>query len=334
MRLFCTPTLLALVVSCTGETADDGDKDGATGTDTGAGIDTDDTARGDTGDSAAPEAELVGISVIAAPLALTTRDTLAVSVTGEYDDGTQADLTSVASYASSDEAVLKFYAAGKGQPINAGAAHFTVTVESFSDGGDVTVTLAAAEAGDVVFNEVLADGSTDGDPNGDGNLDPVEDEFVEIANQSGVAVDLSGATLVDSDVDLARHTFAEGTILLAGEALVVFGGGNADAISGPHCVATVAANEDIGLQYGLALANEGDTMSLVAADGVTVLAAFAYGTMGAVEAVEDASMVLEPDVWGTEYTSHHYADGAVGDFSPCSLTDGTAFGGPDWAFTR
>lgn len=51
-----------------------------------------------------------------------------------------------------------------------------------------------------------------------------DDEFVEIVNAGPGAVDISNWTLSDSTA--LRHTFAVGTLLPAGSAIVVFGGGS------------------------------------------------------------------------------------------------------------
>ena len=61
----------------------------------------------------------------------------------------------------------------------------------------------------MVVNEALTDASTDGDPNGDGSLDPMEDEFVELVNVSNETLDLSGWTVIESDWSewLPRHSF-------------------------------------------------------------------------------------------------------------------------------
>jgi len=323
--------LICLTACPSGEdTAKDGDTD--VGTDTGTGTDTDtgtgtDTG-GDTGEP--PPPELLSITWTTLPASdITTRDTLALQVTASYSDGSSTDASTMVSYASSDEMVLKVYEPGVGQPIWAGSVTVTATLEGHELSATANVSLASATTGDLVFNEVLADGTVDGDPNGDGNLDPVEDEFVEIANASDVTVDLSGYTLVEQDLNyLPRHTFAAGTVLRAGEAIVVFGGGDTSSMAPANCTAVVAVNEDSGLPYGLALNNEGESMSLVDTAGTTV-AGFAYGDGTDNETIEDASFVLSPDVYGTDYTHHGYAPGSAGDFSVCTYVDGTAYAGHD-----
>ncbi|NNE43785.1 MAG: lamin tail domain-containing protein [Gemmatimonadetes bacterium] len=143
---------------------------------------------------------------------------------------------------------------------------------------DLMVTQSGAS---VTLNEILADppAGLAGDANGDGVRDTADDEFVEIYNGSGSAVDLSGWTLLDSTG--LRHTFGTGPVLQAGEFHVVFGGGTPTGI--PSGTATASTG-------GLSLNNSGDTVLLVGADGVT-RDAHTYGT----EAAGDESLIRLPD---------------------------------------
>ena len=335
-------SLLLLLAACTGAPVDTNGKDGSLD-DSGDTGDTDDTGQveetGETGETAETgetgtiPAELISITwTVALPTAITTREPLDLSVTGQYDDGTTADVTGSASFASSDEAVILVVGGGVGQPLFEGSATVTATVDSFELAATVDVSLASAIAGDLVFNEVLADGTVDGDPNADGTLDSVEDEFVEIANMSDVTVDLSGYTLVEDDFyHLPRHTFAAGTVLQAGQAIVVFGGGDLGALSATNCWFVTAENEDSALPYGLSLNNSGETIWLNDTSGAGV-ASFAYGGSSGIDVIEDASYVLNPEVYSTDYTHHSYATGSTGDFSPCLFVDGSAYTGPDGRF--
>jgi hypothetical protein len=179
--------------------------------------------------------------------------------------------------------------------------------------------------GVVVFNEVLTDGATDGDPNGDGDApDSVGDEFVEIVNGGTTAVDLAGFTLVETSLPaLPRHTFAAGTTLAAGEAIVVFGGGTApDDITGAAFVVANAA--DPGIPFGLSLDNTADVLQLLDASGLLV-AEFAYGGAAPLAAVTDESYTRDPAVTGA-FVPHSTATGAAGAiFSPGTAVDGTNF---------
>ncbi|MBW1880401.1 MAG: hypothetical protein JRJ84_18745, partial [Deltaproteobacteria bacterium] len=81
---------------------------------------------------------------------------------------------------------------------------------------------------------------------------------------------------------------------------------------------------------GLSLEDTGETMRLLANDGVTVLASVSYGTAsgGSTPAPDDASLVLDPEVTGSAYVDHSGGGGAVGSFSPGTFADGSDFEGP------
>jgi hypothetical protein len=311
--------------------ADDTGNDDTGNDDTGETGDSGDTA--DTGEVADPL--LTGVSWDFVDQAITTRNPLGVIVTASYDDGSNADVSADATYSSSDPAVANVYVAGQVQPIDAGTTTIGASYGGVDLSGSLTVTVVAATNADLVFNEVLADGTVDGDPNGDGTLNSVEDEFVEIANVSGVTVDISGCTIVEDDfyTGLPRHTFVEGTLLHAGEAVVVFGGGDASSLSASFVSFVVAENADSGLQYGLSLNNDGERVELRDPSG-GLLTSFTYGTGGDIDAIEDASMVRTPDVEGTTWTHHAYAAGSISDYSPGSYVDGSAFPGPDGYYSR
>jgi hypothetical protein len=127
---------------------------------------------------------------------------------------------------------------------------------------------------------------------------------------------------------LPRHTFADGTWLRAGEAIVVFGGGDLGAMSATNATFVLAENDDPGLQYGLSLLDAGESVALIAADGSTITT-MAYGD-STTPAVSDASYVIDPDVYGTSgWTHHFYATGSSTSFSPGTYIDGSGFPGPD-----
>ncbi|MCY1073100.1 lamin tail domain-containing protein [Archangium lansingense] len=114
-----------------------------------------------------------------------------------------------------------------------------------------TITTGGGGGAAVVFiNEVLAN-EAGSDVNG---------EFVEIVNSGGTAADLSGWTV--SDGTSVRHTFASGTTLAAGKAIVVFG-----AAAGIPTGVTNAVGATTGM---LNLGNSGDTVTVKNAAGTTV----------------------------------------------------------------
>ncbi len=91
------------------------------------------------------------------------------------------------------------------------------------------IIFPTAEVGAAIFiNEFLADPPNGilGDANGDGIRNASDDEFVELLNTSPSSVDISNWTLSDSV--RIRHIFAEESMLLPEERLVIFGGGILD----------------------------------------------------------------------------------------------------------
>lgn len=182
----------------------------------------------------------------------------------------------------------------------------------------------------IVINEVLIDGSTDEDANGDGSVDALEDAFVELVNVSSGPLDLSDWTLVERhySTGLPRHTFAAGTSLQPAAAAVVFGGG-----APPDDTETIryftANAADQGDPYGLDLdVAGGDRLRLLDDEG-RIVAEFAYGDMGDLPVVTDESLTRSPDLTGgfVEHSDAAGSDGAV--FSPGTRVDGSPFRAPD-----
>jgi len=102
----------------------------------------------------------------------------------------------------------------------------------------------------LIINEILAN-----EPGSD-----TAGEFVEILNIGSGSAILSGYTLSDSSS--VRHTFASGTTLGAGQAIVVYGGSSGIA-SGVSNAVTASTGQ-------LNLANGGDTVTLKTNSGSTV----------------------------------------------------------------
>jgi hypothetical protein len=179
--------------------------------------------------------------------------------------------------------------------------------------------------GQIVFNEALTDGTAEGDPNGDGDANAVEDQFVELLSRHSEAVAMGGYTLVEEDfAGLPRHTFAQSFSLAAGKAVVVFGGGDAPAaITGATFFAANAA--DPGIPFGLDLTTPADAIYLLDADG-KVVAWLCWGGTGecARAAATDQSLTRSPDGAG-DFVPHEDAAGAQGAFSPGTKVDGSGF---------
>lgn len=167
----------------------------------------------------------------------------------------------------------------------------------------------AARAGDLVINEILADPAAGADANGDGIASTTGDEFVELVSTASGPVDIGGVTL--SDAKQVRFTFPVGTVLGAGEAVVVFGGGNVANFGelGGALVFATSPNGDAGT---LGLNNAGDELQLRDKD-FGVIAVASYGAEGG----QDQSLTLQPQVTGVTWVQHASAPGAAGaPFSP------------------
>lgn len=176
-----------------------------------------------------------------------------------------------------------------------------------SDTSNAAFTITAGGGGGgsgVVFiNEILAN-EAGSDVNG---------EFVEIVNQTGAAVDLSGWTV--SDGSSVRHTFAAGTSLQDGAAIVVFGG--ASGIPGGLTNAVAASTGT--LSFG----NGGDTVSLKSSTGATV-DAFTYTS--SLSGTDGVSMNRNPDATATGTMVLHTSISSL-QRSPGTRADGSAFTG-------
>ncbi|MCB9743390.1 MAG: lamin tail domain-containing protein [Alphaproteobacteria bacterium] len=288
----------------------------------------DDSAADDSG----TEAQLSGVRLAASAITLSTRETVSLTLTALYDDGSEVEVTGDAAFSSSDEGALRFFEPSTGQPLDGGVVTVTGEHGGHSDVLELTITVSPATSGDLVLNELLIDGAAEGDPNGDGSIDDLEDEFVEIGNLSGVSVDLTGVTLSERDAGPVRHTFAEGTTLKPGEVIVVFGGGDVSGLSADNAWFVVADNVDPGEPLGLALTNSGDTVLLSAADG-TQIARLSYGSADLSDTVPtaaDTSLQLSPDIEGSSYVEHSSLGGDA--YSPGTQADGSAFPGVDGVF--
>jgi predicted extracellular nuclease len=175
----------------------------------------------------------------------------------------------------------------------------------------------------LVINEFHADPASgvSGDANGDGTRETYNDEFVEIVNFGEADLNLSGWTL--SDEDNVKHTFPADTIVEAGCAVVVFGGGTPQGVFGGALVQTASNG-------GVSLNNPGDIITLT--NGAKTFEVV-YGSEGG----DNQSVTLNPDVTGETFSKHSQiseANGAL--FSPGTKLDGTKFAGctlPDFAPT-
>ena len=209
-----------------------------------------------------------------------------------------------------------------------GTVNLTITAEG-RDSNPVTVSFTGDPTRNVVINEVLADppDGAAGDANHDGVRDGTEDEFVELVNgTTNELINLSGWTIrtraIGSPTETTRFTFASGTSLPAGEAVVVFGGGNfnpSDSIFG--CAQVVKAKTSAGLS----LTNGGLTILVRDATG-NLITQFSYGGSTGFEGDNNQSLTRSPDVTGV-FAQHTAAAGANGRaYSPGLRTNGIPFG--------
>lgn len=190
-------------------------------------------------------------------------------------------------------------------------------------GGAVLLMAAEAYSGPaIVLNEYQYDPSNTaaGDANQDTVIDTSEDEFIEYVNTGGTPIDLSGWSIYDAVA--LRHTFPVGTVLDAGCAIVVFGGGSPPPNLFAGAQVQTASTGFLGLN------NNGDTIELRNLSNQPVVT-HTYGS-----ADVNQSYTRDPDLTGP-FVLHTAAAGSNGAlFSPGRRVDGTSFGacvppGPD-----
>src|SRR6185312_8562524 len=187
-----------------------------------------------------------------------------------------------------------------------------------------SLTLTGSSLRDVLINEVLADppDGIAGDANHDGTRDSGDDEFVELVNTTTRDIDISGYDLLTRGTgnSIVRHTFAAGSILSAGTAAVVFGGGNpnpTDPVFGGALVVKASANT-------LSLTNTGGVVTLRDLSDVEV-STFTYGGSTGLAGDRNTSLTRSPDVTGP-FTLHQTAANSGGRlFSPGTRLEGSSF---------
>lgn len=146
---------------------------------------------------------------------------------------------------------------------------------SVSDASNASFTITAAAPAQVILNEIMAN-----EPGSN-----TAGEFVELVNVGGTSISIGGWTL--SDGAGVKHTFAAGTTLAAGKAIVVYGGSS--AIPGGLTNAVAASTG------GLALGNSGD--SVILKNGTTTVASYSYPS--SLAGTDGVSMNRSPDASAT-----------------------------------
>jgi uncharacterized protein YjdB len=237
-------------------------------------------------------------------------------------------------WASSNEAIATVNQNGLATGVGTGTVTITATAPD-GQGGTVSDTATLTVQVPLVINELLGDVPLDdettpvveGDANRDGVRDSGDDEFVELVNNSNAPVDISGVTISDSLNK--RFTFPANTMLAAGRAVVVFGGGS------PPLNDPAFGGSPVFKASSLGLNDSGDTVEveLPVAGTDVLIVALTYGGDDPPDAPSDRSLTRSPDAekgtTGGDYVPHTSATNAAGRrFSPGTRTDGSPFGSP------
>ncbi|HEY0035859.1 MAG TPA: lamin tail domain-containing protein [Longimicrobium sp.] len=138
-----------------------------------------------------------------------------------------------------------------------------------------TITVASTPA-QVILNEILANEAGSN----------VAGELVELVNVGGTSISIAGWTI--SDATGVRHTFASGTTLAAGKAIVVYGASSGIPSGSTNAVGASTAQ--------LNLSNSGDSVILKDGSGVTK-ASYTYPS--SLAGTDGVSMNRNPDASAT-----------------------------------
>ena len=253
------------------------------------------------------------------------------------EDGAPATFTAVLNVAPTSDVVLDITSGDTGEvtvsplPVTFTTADWnipqTITATGVDDSdvdGDIDVTITVAvddalsddsydglsetttvtnednELPPLIINEFLADpDGVSGDANGDGTPDTTEDEFLEIYNTTLSDIDVSGYMINDSSG--LRHTFPSGSVIPAGDVIVVFGGGTPTNFS---CVTQISSVGFLGLNNG------GDTITLLDASSA-IVTSYSYGSEGG----DNQSLGRDMDITG-DFKKHSQITSNPVDFSP------------------
>lgn len=172
----------------------------------------------------------------------------------------------------------------------------------------------------LIINEVLYDPSNtglEGDANGDGVYDQVQDEFIEFVNISSADLDVSRYRIYDHDtitgLKTLRHTMGYNLILPPSGALVVFGGGTAIGTFGGALVEV-----DLGT-LGLSLGNSGEKIFLADSSGNWIDSI----NTNALSNNPNESYTRDPDISGSFIQHGSVTPGKL--FSPGTYINGSPF---------
>jgi uncharacterized protein (TIGR03437 family) len=207
----------------------------------------------------------------------------------------------------------------------AGASTLNVTADGVQSNA-TTVTIGGSSLRDIVINEFLADppDGLAGDANHDGVRDSADDEFVELVNSTSHTIDLSGYELLSRSLttitDTLRHRFIPGTLLPAGTAIVIFGGGSPD----PHNPVFSGSQILKASRGSLSLTNTGGVITLRKPNG-EIVTSVAYGAELGLRADLNQSLTRAPDIIGAFVLHSTVAGNDNQRFSPGTRLDGSSF---------
>jgi hypothetical protein len=165
----------------------------------------------------------------------------------------------------------------------------------------------------LVINEIYAHPLFPyGDANGDGEISN-DDQFIELVNVSEFDGLLDGWSIWNSEG--IQHEFPAGTIVPAGAAILIFGGGYPEGDFG-------GSQWQLATSLGLFLIPNGDTVYIYDGDG-NLAASYTYGDEGE----KQQSITRYPDVAGLDPLILHmeHPDSGGARFSPGTKADGTPF---------
>jgi uncharacterized protein (TIGR03437 family) len=223
---------------------------------------------------------------------------------------------------------------------HAGLAHGTgigrATITAIAPngtGGTVSGEAELVVTVPLVINEVLADVTPDnpltpdveGDANRDGIRNSADDEFVEMLNNSGQPVDISGVVIADTTSN--RYTFPPNTTLPSGRSVIVFGGGSAPLNDPAFGGSFVVTANSLGLN------DNGDSIQLKLPLGGSdfTIAFVSFGAGTPIPAPSNQSFTRSPDTEinqvGGNFVAHTESLDASGRaYSPGTRSNGTPFG--------
>lgn len=173
--------------------------------------------------------QLKGLNVFPTTLQFTTKEPIQINVSALFDNGESKDVTQQATYMiSGAKDIIKIDSISLITPLMNGIV--TIEISYFEKLIELIASVnltSPVKPKQLIINEILAA------PNIDVNKDSIfksdQDEFVELVNVSGDALDISG--LIISDNQKVRHVIVDGTVLEYLEPIVIFGGGTLNNFS-------------------------------------------------------------------------------------------------------